>query len=796
MDSIHNALITAGLPSPRETGGLSAREAEARLKADRPYENIGETRSVSKIIYDNCITLFNFVNLGLAALIILYGDLRNAVFLGVALASTLIGIAQELRAKRTLDRFNILHGATVDAVRDGAIVRIGSTRVVKGDILKLSSGGQVVADCVCVHSPGLSVSEALITGEADDVLKQPGDKIWSGSFVTSGEAYVQAIAVGRDCFAARLSAEAKREKSKKSQLIKALGSIIKVLAISIMPVGALLFAAQSREAIALNSAITGTAAALVGMIPQGLILLTNVAFAVGVANLGMRQAVVRSLPCIEALARVDVLCLDKTGTITDGNITVKRLIPLNGESEASAAACINRLLHALPAAGPTAAALRNEFLRAIQPEQRVKPLCVTPFSSARKYGSAVFPGETLMLGAPSHVPLGKEVRDIAGSLAREGGRIIALARGEESGDSIQGVALIEFEDNIRPEARDTFARFQAQGVTLKLISGDAAATASNAACRVGILNAENNLDLTGYADEINAGQPAEVEITPSILNKTVFGRVTPYQKRSLIRLMRSAGHIVAMTGDGVNDVLALKEADCGIAMANGSEASRAVADLVLLTSDFSVMTAAVNEGRRVINNIEKMASLYLNKTIYSAILALAVMLTGGAYPFAPIQLTLISALTIGIPSFFLTLEPNYRPIKGGFIKTVLTDAAPAAISTAAHVILIVNAAGAFMFDQKEISTACAFVTGALGFFLMARAARPYDRRRAFMCACLGAAFICAFLLAPRVFMFAEFNGALALAACALSATGMAVAYMLQKLIVFINKTRHASMTHS
>jgi len=802
MDQTQDNSSLTQLPDPAEIGGLPAAEAEDRLKTRRDNTNRPRgNRTVGQIVRGNCLTLFNGVNLGLAVLIVIFGDIRHTLFFGVALCSTLIGIVQELRAKRMLDRLSILRETDVEAVRGGETVRIRPAQIVPDDILRLRAGDQITADGVCTHVLGLLVNEALITGEADEVEKRPGDSLWSGSFVTAGAAYIRVTAVGRDSLADQLSMEAKKEKKQKSQLVQTLGLIVKILTIVLIPVGLILFAAETHRGLSLEAAVTGTAAALVGMIPQGLILLTNVAFAVGVVNLGKRKTLVQSLPCIEALARVDVLCLDKTGTITDGSLAVSSVIPLNDHTEAEAAYLLTRLLAALPDDNATAAALREAFPPVLEEITSVIPVKIIPFTSSRKYSGAVFPGETILLGAASHLPLRDDTLcEQAEELARDGGRVLTLVHGGEDGASLSAVALIVLESVVRPEARDTFACFQSQGVTLKVISGDSAAAASGIARQAGIARAEDCCELRVESGELRVEESrSERQISSytenntshfSTLNsllaeRTIFGRVSPWQKRALIRLMRANGHTVAMTGDGVNDVLALKEADCGVAMAGGNEAARAVADLVLLNSDLTAMIPAVNEGRRVINNIEKMASLYLSKTLFSALLALIFIFLGGPYPFTPIQLTLIGALTIGIPSFVLTLEPDYRPIKGNLLRTAATDAAPTALAVVMSVLLARELGVLLQYTHQDVSTVCAFVTGALGLALVGRAAVPFTARRFLMFAGVTTAFLCAFLFFPGVFRFSSLLGAIGLAAMGLSAVGISVALLLRKLVVYL-----------
>lgn len=774
------------LPSPLEIGGLSLPEAEKRREAGQ--ENTPPrhaTRTAGRIVRDNCLTLFNLVNVSLAALILVFGDIRNTLFLGVTVFSTCIGIAQELRAKFTIDRLSILNKAMVDVVRGGDLISIESTRIVLGDTLLLHAGDQVTADGVCTHCLGLRVNESLITGEADEIVKQPGDPVWSGSFVAVGSAYIRVTAVGSDSFAARLSAEAKQEKRKKSLIMLALGKIVKVLTIAIIPVGIVLYASKISGGLSVEEAVTGTAAALVGMIPQGLILLTNIAFAVGVINLGKHKAMVQTLSCLETLARVDTLCLDKTGTITNGDLSVAKVVPLNGYGEKEIEAFLASLLTATPDKNQTVVALKKEFLDArrdmAQPAPQ-EPVSIIPFSSARKYSGVEFADRTLLIGATAFVlPDDQELCRQAKELSKDGSRVLILAEGD---GALQGAAFILLEDTIRDEAKDTFAYFREQGVAIKVISGDDPATVSGVAARAEIRNAGDSIDLSHYASgsvhDATTENGAPIVSRPDT-EKTVFGRVSPYQKRALVRLMRENGHTVAMTGDGVNDVLALKEADCSVAMAGGSEAARSIADVVLLSSDFSSMISAVKEGRRVINNIEKVAALYLVKTIFSTLLALIYTLISDPYPFTPIQLTLISTLTIGIPSFFLTLRPNYQKVQGDLLSRIIVGAVPTALAVVLNILLARVIGDALHLTPADLSTICTFVTGVLGLALVCRVSLPMDSKRGFMLAGISIAFLSAFIFFPAVFEFTNLLGSLGLLAVILALISIIAVILLTEL---------------
>ena len=670
--------------------GLSAAEVAARVAAGQINATTARTsRTVGEIVRSNVLTFFNGLLAMLFVLVALTGQWQNGLFGGVVVANAAIGIAQELRAKRTLDRLAVLNAPRARVLRESTEHQIPVAEVVLDDLLCLAAGDQVPADGVVRDCTGLTVDESLLTGESEPVVKATGDPVLSGSIVVAGRGLAQTTAVGDDSYAAQLATEARRFTTTHSELVASTNRLLRWISLGLLLVAPAVlwsqFATSDNESW--QDAVTGTVAALVGMIPEGLVLLTTLAFLVATVTLTRRQTLVQELPAVEGLARVDVVCLDKTGTLTHGDVRFDELIALTPDAEEAAAA-----LGALAAADPanaTAAALAAAF-----PAPGPGPLDVVPFSSARKW-SAVRTGDavTWVLGAPEMVlpeassAARSAARARADELAAQGRRVLLLARSAElwvDDDAevrlpaeLAPVALVVLAERIRSDAAEVLRYFTEQGVALKVISGDNPRTVGAVAAAVGVpgvTGADDAVDARTLPDD--AGALAEAMETGS-----VFGRVTPHQKRAMVAALQSRGHVVAMTGDGVNDALALKDADIGVAMGNGSPATRAVAQLVLLDGRFAHLPEAVAEGRRVIANIERAANLFLVKNVYSLVLALITVATLGAYPLAPIQLTLISTLTIGVPGFFLALAPSRRRYLPGFLRRVLAFSVPTGVLT-------------------------------------------------------------------------------------------------------------------
>ena len=716
-------------PDPLQ--GLTREQAAQRQAAgwaNTPVD--APTRSVGQIVRDNTCTFFNLIFVVLAVCLVLVHSFRNMLFLVIAAANTVIGIVQQIRSKRIIDRLNLLSAPLCRVVREGKLEEIPTAQAVRDDVVELSAGDQITADAQVI-SGVVQVNEALVTGEADAIEKGEGAELLSGSFVVAGRCRARLTRVGADSFAARLTLEAKRShRTGYSEMMRSLDKLIRVIGIALIPVGLLLF---GKELWILNrpmrGAVESTVAALVGMIPEGLYLLTSVALAVGVLRLARDKVLVQEMSCIETLARVDVLCVDKTGTITAPQMAVSQLIPLEGAPlpQEEIRRALGAFYRASGADNPTGQALRDYFAPGEDwPAQRV-----IPFTSATKWSAVAFQGrEAWLVGAPDFI-LGSAyggLQEVVEGWSERGYRVLLAAsyRGMPDPSGLDPalvcpMALILLANPIRAEAPGTFAYFHRQGVAVKVISGDHPTTVAEVARQAGIPGAEHWVD----ASRLTA--PGELEEAAE--EYTVFGRVTPDQKRVLIRAMKSAGHTVAMTGDGVNDVLALKDADCGIAMASGSDAACHAAHLVLLHSDFSAMPKVVDEGRRVINNIQRSASLFLVKNIFSFLLALISLAFAISYPFVPIQMSMISGLTIGIPAFFLALEPNYALVEGRFMHNVLRRAFPGGLTDLVLILAAQVAASLLGLSQADRSTLSALVAAGVGLIVLFQVCLPFDTGR-------------------------------------------------------------------
>ncbi len=685
-------------------------------------------QSEREIILSKIVTFFNLVFLVLAVVLVLVGSsVKNMTFLVVAAANTVIGIVQQIRAKRAVDRLTLVAAQPVTVIREGAREQIPSRELVRDDIVLLAPGNQICADGR-VRRGSLRVNESLITGEADPVEKGPGDPVMSGSFVISGRAAVQLTRVGADAFAARLSAEAKANpQATKSEMMRALDRLIQVVGIALIPVGMILFHQEYRVlGLPLRESGEAVVAALVGMIPEGLYLLTSVAMAVSALKLTGQRVLVQDMNCIETLAMVDVLCVDKTGTITEAAMEVDELIPLGDASPEKLEAVLGALFAPEPE-NDTARAVKELFDRdpGRQCTRRI------PFDSEKKWSGAEFDRQgAFLVGAPEFL-MGSgyaSLRDRVEAWSGQGYRVLlcagydgAVPQGALDPQRLRPMAALLLTSRIRETATETFRYFDRQGVAIKVISGDNPVTVSQVALRAGIAGAE------AYVDASTLGSPQAIR--EAVQRYTVFGRVTPDRKRELIAALKAQKHTVAMTGDGVNDVLAMKEAHCGIAMASGAQAASQVAQLVLLDSDFAAMPGIVGEGRRVINNIQRSAALFLVKNIFSLGLALISLFTDWPYPLQPIHLSVISALTIGVPSFFLAMEPNYERVRGRFLPGVLRRAFPGGLTNIFVVLMAQAFMAVFGLTLEETSTVSAAILGVVGLLVLFQVCKPFDRFR-------------------------------------------------------------------
>lgn len=730
---------------------LTSKEAEILKKEGKSNTSLSSaSKSVKQIIFSNLFTFYNMLNVVLAILVITTGSYRNMLFLGVVISNFLIGTIQELRAKKVVDSLSVLTAPTARAVRDGKETVIQSKELVLGDVVLIGAGDQITADATILEGE-IRLDESLITGESDAVLKGRGEGLFSGSFVISGECAAVLTGVGAQSYAERLTVEAKELKAPKSVLKSIMTKIIKTVTLFIVPMGIFTFTNHFLdEGLGYVESMIPTVAAMVGMIPDGLYLLTSVSFAAGVINLAKKHTLVQQLYSLESLARADVLCLDKTGTITGGNMKIKGTKSFTGEDVGALAA---EIYSAVPVDNATAKAIWNEFGN-INPISE-KAIHFLPFSSALKYVAADFGNENCyMLGAPEFVlennfPI---ILSKAREYSADGTRVLVLCRGkreEKIYKAEKPIGFILIEDEIRPNAAATFEYFRKNDVAIKVISGDNPEAVSTIAKKAGVIGAENYIDVSEMADD---------ELMKIADKTVVFGRVKPEQKRVIIKALQRAGHTVAMTGDGVNDVLALKDADCSVAMATGAQAATHVAQLVLLNSDFSSMPEVVLEGRRVINNIQRAASLFLMKTMYTFALTATLLFAPFAYPFAPIQLTLIGTMATGIPGVLLAFEPNFRRVPKKFMSTVLKNAILGAITVFGGVMATLVFGRIYNLSYGEISTVAALYTGTASLVALFCSCLPLTKFKAVLVACCTALFFGAAAVFNELFMLVPLEG--------------------------------------
>lgn len=734
------------LNQPLESGLNDAQVQQRRSQGLNNQIELPPTRSIGRILKDNLLTLFNLIHVILAIVVFSVGAYRNALFMGVVISNAVVGIFQELRAKKVLDRLHVLVQPGADVMRNGTAVHIAAHELVVDDIVMLGLGNQVLCDGSIITSRGLEVDESLLTGEAEPVFKRPGDKVYSGSFIVSGQGSMRITEVGQKSYACGLAAQARKPKKTPSELMDAIKWIVSFLSIIIVPVGLLLFFTKvNLQGELVQHAVVGTVAGIIGMIPEGLVLLTSVSLAVGAMKLAQRRMLVQTLPCIETLARVDMLCLDKTGTITQPDIQVVRMKPLTdatGEEQQAAAAIAN----SLPGDNATQTAMKNFF--GISSDWVAEQ--THAFSSARKWSGACFSGRgSWVLGAAEFIMPSKLPEELA-TYTKQGLRVLLLAHSDspfpkagELPPNLSARALILMENAIREDAPETLAYFAKQGVDIKVISGDNAQAVSSVALRAGLNGAQRYIDLSTVGEGADYSKLA--------CEYTVFGRVSPEQKMNLISAMKKNGHTVGMIGDGVNDVLALREADCSIAMAGGSDAARSIANLVLLDNNFSVLVQGVSEGRRVINNIGRVATMFLVKMVYSLILSVLYILMPYPYPLLPIQMTLISTLAKGIPSLFLALEPNEQKVSAGFLRQVVQGSLPAGIAAVIGVMLIQHLGVSAGLDTPQINTLCTFAMGVISFIVLFEVSKPWSLPKGLIYTMMLLGFIGAFMVAPQVF---------------------------------------------
>ena len=746
--------------------GLSPQEI--KLRQSNGLSNImppSNTKSEGQIIKENVLTFFNLIFLVLALCLCLVGSFKNLMFLLVAVANTVVGSFQEIRAKRAVDKLTLVAAGTAKAIRSGQRVSVRTDQLVRDDIVEFAAGDQICADAV-VRDGQLQVNESLLTGEADAILKNPGDTLKSGSFVISGRARVQLTHVGSESYAAKLAAEARRNvRSTESEMMLSLTKLITVVGIALIPLGIILFLRHFLsvfQGLPLRDSVESTVSALIGMIPEGLYLLTSVAIAASCLKLSRKRVLVQDMNCIETLAHVDVLCVDKTGTITEPTMEVTDVYPLNSErfSYDDIEKILAAFYHGEEPDNETARAMGQQFAG----ETTWRAVKRMAFSSSTKWSGADF-GENgrYVVGAPEFIMGDRydSIRSEAEPWSERGCRVLLLAAYDTAFDDgplqsahVAPIALVFLSNLLRPDAQETFRYFASQGVSVRVISGDNPITVAQVATRAGIENADRYVDATTLS--------TEQDFEEAVKYYTVFGRVTPEQKRYLVRAFQKQGHTVAMTGDGVNDVLALKDANCGIAMASGSQAASQVAQIVLLNSQFSAMPAIVAEGRRVINNIQRAASLFLVKNIFSFALTLLLLFIDMPYPLLPIQLSLISTFTIGIPSFFLALEPNYARVEGKFMRNVIRRAMPGGLTNLTIVLLAGFFTSTFGLSNEQLNTICVWVMSAVGLVTLYHVSVPFTRLRLAVLAGMTAAMLFSLLVIPAFFDLPALNASSAL----------------------------------
>ena len=732
--------------------GLTSAEVEERIAQGQVNVNTElKTKSVKQLLIENICTLFNLINVVLAVLVIVTGEFKNLTFLAIVFANTLIGVAQALRSKRMVDKLTLLAMKKAVVIRDGVEHEVELDQIVLDDLLRLGRGDQIPSDAVVVSGEA-RVNESLLTGESDLIRKTAGSKLMSGSFVDSGIMLARVEHVGADNYVAKINNEAKYVKQVNSEIMRALNAIVRFASVVMLPLGIALFWASYADGVELFDAILTTVGALLGMIPQGLVLLTSSVLCLATIRLARKQVLAQQLYCIETLARVDVLCLDKTGTITSGRMEVAGTHPLDGNDSAELDCALASLARATSAdANETCRALLDHYAQTTV--EILEPSAVVPFSSAKKWSGASFATGSYVMGAAQFVldpETFRAVEERVSELASTA-RVLVVARvdgftdeGEFTG-AAEPIGFVTIRDEIRSSAAETIGYFREQGVTLNVISGDDPRTVSSIARVVGIPGAEKFVDAT------TLDTPAKLDAAVDLYH--VFGRVTPQQKRELVQALKRRGHTVAMTGDGVNDVLALKEADCSVAMAAGSDAARNVAEIVLVNNDFASMPAVVAEGRRSINNLQRSAALFLMKTLFSMALA-AICIFFPPYPFQPIQMTLINFFCIGLPSFVLALEPNKARVRGNFLANVLARACPASVSVVAVVALCMWFSSLFHYDARLLSTMCLIVTSAVGCRLIWRLSFPFTLLRGALFVFIVAGIVGSIILLPELFMIA------------------------------------------
>ena len=714
--------------NPKVNEGLNQNQVDYRFKnKDYNYNSNVKTKTIGQIIFYNVFTLFNILNLSLGLCVFLVGSYKNLLFLGVVFCNTMISIIQEIRSKRAIDKLSIISSISASVIREGKSQIIDIDKVVLDDIIVYKRGNQVIADSV-IKEGIVEVNESLLSGEEEGVTKKEGDMLYSGSFIISGKCVARVDKVASNNYSSKIVAEAKYIKEVNSEIMKTLMKIIKIISIVIVPLGIIFFLKQYNVAgNRFSDAVINTVAAVIGMIPEGLVLLTSTVLAVSIIRLSKRKVLVQQLYCIETLARVDTICLDKTGTLTEGVMEVEDVVELNSKYDYKE--ILSAISRELDDDNPTMNAISRKF------HKRTDYKCIEKeaFSSEKKYSSVTFKEGKYILGAPDILDTSDEMKKLIEKYSDY--RLILLKNIKEN------IALILLKDKIRYKATTTLNYLRKEGVDIKIISGDSIDVITKIAKRLGFTNI-NSIDMSQNKTNMNQ---------KLVEDYNIFARTSPEQKRTLVKALKRNGHTVAMTGDGVNDVLALKESDCSIAMASGSDAARNVSEIVLLNSDFDAIPKIIEEGRRTINNIERSSSLFLTKTIYATLLAIIFLFMPMSYPFQPIQLSLISSLTIGIPSFILALEPNKNRVNGNFFINVLKKSLPGGLTIVINVISIMIISKIFNINPDVISTMAVILVAMTGFILLYKVCYKFNVIRTILYIILIITFLSSIIGLPHIF---------------------------------------------
>lgn len=730
--------------------GLTDKEVKIRINKNLVnYDTTAPSKSIKQILFENIFTLFNFINVLLASLLIMVKSYKNLLFLGVVVCNTLISTIQEIRAKKIVDKLSVISSSKINVVRDGKIRKINVNDIVLDDLIIYSLGNQIVTDSVITKGT-CEVNESFITGEAKTIYKKEGDMLLSGSFIVSGSVKAKVIHIGLDNYTSIISHDAKQMKKEiSSEIMRSLNKIVKYISITLIPIGILLLLKQfSIPQNTVKDAIESVVAAIVGMIPEGLILLVSTVLAISTMKLSKYNVLVQDLYAIETLARVDTLCLDKTGTLTLGKMEVTDVVPLNNHKINEIDEILEIISTNLNDNNPTFLAINEKYGN----NSSVKSNKNISFSSDRKYSGVILKDKAYIMGAPEFVLLDdyKKYKNKIEKYSLEN-RVLVLTISNTNLSKKEAIGLILIRDKIRKESINTLKYFKENDCDIKIISGDSPSTIKSVASKVG-------LDITGIFDARNINEDTNLNLI--VEENNIFGRVKPEQKRMLIRALKNNGHVVAMMGDGVNDVLALKESDCGIAMNDGADAARNVSELVLLDSNFDSMPMVVKEGRRTINNVERSASLFLSKTIYASILAILFLFINCKYPFIPIQMSLISSLTIGMPAFILALEPNTDRVNGKFLINVIKKSIPSGFTTIINIILLMLISSLINIPNSEISTIAVIITSYTAILLIYKISKPLNLLRKSLLFIIITLFVLAFILpAGRILYSLKILGA-------------------------------------